>query len=538
MSLIPDPILHWIYGVRTPTQQRTRPMQILAVGISRSGTESLREALHILGYEHTHHGFDTILPPYDLEHMYRLLKKKYNTPPTEPGTTPAPAKLTAVDFDTFLGASVGVCDLHAAEFAPELIAAYPEAKVILNTRTDLDAWHRSMQATMGYFDRNPVDWDWVQSWFSAELFWVRQAMCRTLMPTFFRGGFASNGKWVYEQHVAMIRGLGLPEERLLEWSVEDGWGPLCEFLGKEVPAGVEFPNGNPPKAWAERIARTTVQYHQRAVRNMVISAAVVVCVFGILVARFNHKPRIRRKMPPFTIRTTGQATISRPAERGILHISIHDRGPTASTVSSNVLDAANRVKSVLTPLSPRLASGETSPNAAITHWSMGSLSTESYVVWERRERGAPGATSACVYKARCEFEVKFRDFGALAKIAGEVAAMPLADIDGVSWALTDVSKRELARRARALAGKDALERAEDYAGTFGKKEVLVVQVDEEGGWASGGVAVHSTRREVAARRRRRRRESGSSEEGEEEGLSFTPEEVELRAEVTVKFVTE
>lgn len=281
----PDWLLHLTYGVPAPTAKRQKPMQILAVGISRSGTESLREALHTLGFEHTHHGFDTILPPYDLEKIYRLLKKKYNTPPpagTGTGSTPG-SKLTASDFDTILGSSVGVCDLLAAEFAPELIAAYPDAKVILNTRRDLDAWHKSMQATMGYFDSNPVDWDWMKSWFCGELFWIRHAMCRTMMPTFFRGSFASNGKWVYEQHVAMVRGLGLSEERLLEWSVDDGWEPLCRFLGRDVP-DAEFPNGNPPQTWAERIAVTTAEYHARAVRNMILFGAVVVVVGGYTIA--------------------------------------------------------------------------------------------------------------------------------------------------------------------------------------------------------------------------------------------------------------
>jgi hypothetical protein len=283
MNYTPDWLLHLIYGVPTPPRKRQKPMQVLAVGISRSATESLREALHILGYEDTHHGVDTILPPYDLELMYRVRQKKYKRPPTKPGATPSP-KLTATDFDTLLGNCVGVCDLIAAEFAPELITAYPDAKVILNTRTDLDAWHRSMQATMGYFDRNPVDWDWCKSWFAAELFWIRQAMCRTMMPAFFRGSFASNGKWVYEQHVAMVRGLGLGEERLLEWSVEDGWEPLCRFLGREVP-GVPFPNGNPPRAWAERIAKTTAAYHTKAVRNMMVFGAVVVVVLSFMLVK-------------------------------------------------------------------------------------------------------------------------------------------------------------------------------------------------------------------------------------------------------------
>ncbi|KAL2816036.1 hypothetical protein BDW59DRAFT_175905 [Aspergillus cavernicola] len=282
MSLAPDWLLHLLYNVPTPPLHRTKPMQVLAVGISRSGTESLREALHALGYDHTHHGFDTLLPPYDLQNVYRLLKKKYNTPPN-PGSTPG-VKLTAEDLDTILGDSVGVCDLIAAEFAPELISAYPDARIILNTRKDLDSWHQSMQATMGYFDRNPADWDWCKSWFCAELFWVRQAMCRTMMPTFFRGSFASNGKWVYEQHVAMIRGLDLPPDRILEWSVEDGWEPLCKFLGKDVP-DTEFPNGNPPAAWAERIARTTGDFHARALRNMILFGAVVVGVSSFIVGK-------------------------------------------------------------------------------------------------------------------------------------------------------------------------------------------------------------------------------------------------------------
>ncbi|KAJ5319809.1 hypothetical protein PENANT_c026G05592 [Penicillium antarcticum] len=273
-----DSVFHYVYGLPPPTtSKRKEPMQILAVGISRSATESLREALHILGFNHTFHGFDTILPPSSLEAIYELLQKKYNKAPKHGETN----KLTAEDFDTVLSDCVGVSDLLAAEFAPELISAYPKAKVILNTRHDLDSWYKSMEQTMGYFDKNPKDWDWLKSWFNADLFWIRQTMCRTMMPRFFRGSFAANGKWVYQQHVAMVRGIGLPPDRLLEWSVEDGWGPLCEFLNKDVPQE-EFPVGNPPKAWAERIAVTMQGHHERALRNMGIFGAVLVVTALVL----------------------------------------------------------------------------------------------------------------------------------------------------------------------------------------------------------------------------------------------------------------
>ena len=35
----------------------------------------------------------------------------------------------------------------------------------------------------------------------------------------------------------------MPADRLLVYDVRDGWGPLCEFLGKPVPEG-ELPHLN------------------------------------------------------------------------------------------------------------------------------------------------------------------------------------------------------------------------------------------------------------------------------------------------------
>lgn len=73
----------------------------------------------------------------------------------------------------------------------------------------------------------------------------------------------------------MIKGLGLPRERLLEWSAPDGWEPLCEFLSKEVP-NEPFPSGNPTTEWFQRVGVTMDAHNRRAVRNMAI--------FGTLVA--------------------------------------------------------------------------------------------------------------------------------------------------------------------------------------------------------------------------------------------------------------
>jgi hypothetical protein len=166
MPTLRDRIYHTLYATSHPPQTRTQPMQVLAVGISRSGTESLRNALHTLGIEHTWHGYDSILPPYSLEEWYKLAAKKY----LEPAATGADAdpnglKVTREDFDVVLGSCVGVSDLPAAAFARELIAAYPEAKVILNSRGDMEGWRKSFESTLGTFDGDRLDWDWCKSWF-------------------------------------------------------------------------------------------------------------------------------------------------------------------------------------------------------------------------------------------------------------------------------------------------------------------------------------------------------------------------------------
>jgi hypothetical protein len=56
----------------------------------------------------------------------------------------------------------------------------------------------------------------------------------------------------YTEHYAHIRSKVAPG-RLLNFHVKEGWGPLCDFLGEEVPQGEAFPRINE--------ARWTVNLH-------------------------------------------------------------------------------------------------------------------------------------------------------------------------------------------------------------------------------------------------------------------------------------
>jgi hypothetical protein len=91
-------------------------------------------------------------------------------------------------------------------------------------------------------------------------------------------GIVGNGKWIYWEHCDMIRGLVL-KDRLLEWNVEQGWEPLCRFLGKDVP-DEPFPRRNDAAGFHSQIEDQTKGWILKGFRNVGIP---VVAVGGLAV---------------------------------------------------------------------------------------------------------------------------------------------------------------------------------------------------------------------------------------------------------------
>ncbi|GKZ34156.1 hypothetical protein AbraIFM66950_004338 [Aspergillus brasiliensis] len=266
-----------IYGFpQPPPRTRTKPLQVICVGLPRSGTESLSRALTQLGFQ-PYHGWDIVFddPPYT-QGWAQLAERKYSG---AQGAGDAP--ISREEFDALLGHCDAVVDTAAAMFSVELIQAYPEAKVILNTRQDVDAWHRSAMKTL--IAEAEDQWIiWFLRLFSADMYWLWRLYCTFGYPGVFGGrtvkeGLMKHGKRVYREHGLMIRGL-VSEERLLEWDVEDGWGPLCEFLGKDIPQE-PFPNTNNPAAFRKHMEDLV---HPRAKRSLYNFACCATSV-GVLV---------------------------------------------------------------------------------------------------------------------------------------------------------------------------------------------------------------------------------------------------------------
>lgn len=139
-----------------------------------------------------------------------------------------------------------VTDIPTACFVPELLAAYPHAKVILTTRSTA-SWHISMLRTIHAL---------YSSRLSRFLLLFRdkdtQQQSRLndlIVKYYFRGDIKKHGRDVFEEHNQMVRDVAKREGReFLEFEIGDGWSALCKFLKKEAPIG-SFPRANEAESW-------------------------------------------------------------------------------------------------------------------------------------------------------------------------------------------------------------------------------------------------------------------------------------------------
>lgn len=258
-------------------------MKVLALGLPRSGTESLRHALFTLGYKHVYHGFDAVANPSDSVVWVELWDKKCRG-----------LKLTAADFDRVLGHCEAVTELPGCIFAQELIQAYPDAKIIINYRESIDAWHQSIintwsKSELGLGGRLCF---WNLCWLNPSLFWLGRQHVAITENGFLQRDYRNTAKPFYHKHYTMLDEVEKSRpSQCLKWSVEHGWDSLCTFLGKPVPKE-PFPHAHAQDAASERAIRLLKPRCYWAIFNLciIICALYVGCCWlgyflGVLLAR-------------------------------------------------------------------------------------------------------------------------------------------------------------------------------------------------------------------------------------------------------------
>ncbi len=183
------------------------PLTVVGAGVGRTGTHSLKLALEQLLTGRCHHMVEII-----------------GDPPQASGWTDA-VDGRDVDWPQLLSGYVAQVDWPGASFWREISAANPDALVLLSTR-DPDAWYRSASNTIFQPFASPPPG--LEQWFG------------TTMPKLFGTRFsddlgnATAMMDAFARHNAEVRA-GVPAGQLLEWTVSDGWEPICERLGVPVP---------------------------------------------------------------------------------------------------------------------------------------------------------------------------------------------------------------------------------------------------------------------------------------------------------------
>jgi hypothetical protein len=182
-------------------------LKVIGVGLGRTGTMSLKFALEHIGFGPCYHMID----------VWAAL-------PESVALWEAAARGEA-DWDAIFAGYAATVDYPGCTFWRELVAKYPDAKVILSKRNP-DSWFESVNTTIfGPFSRKGIASIGAEAFFDGTVlgaFDQQRMDDRAYMTDFFE-------RW----NAAVIE--EVPPERLLVFEARQGWEPLCEFLGVPVP---------------------------------------------------------------------------------------------------------------------------------------------------------------------------------------------------------------------------------------------------------------------------------------------------------------
>lgn len=195
-------------------------LQVIGAGFGRTGTESMKKALEILGFDPCYHMYEVAKSDARVADWCRIAA----------GETP--------DWDAVFDGYWATVDWPGACYWRELVAAYPDAKVILSTRS-AEIWYASMEKTIRPRMIGPVP---------------QPNLSQIIVRDVVFGGKTDRASMIaaFEAHEDAVRNT-VPAERLLVYELGSGWAPLCAFLGVDAPA-IPYPSGNAPADFANRVA--------------------------------------------------------------------------------------------------------------------------------------------------------------------------------------------------------------------------------------------------------------------------------------------
>ena len=188
-------------------------LKIIGAGMGRTGTASLKVALETLGIGHCYHMSEVLKNPEYTKNWIDAAE----------GNT---------DWDNIFNGYSATVDNPGCNYWKELADYYPEAKVILTVR-DANKWFDSTNETIhsvefASFIKNSPFGEMVQ-----KTIW--DLMDNRMQDRKHMIDYFNNRTSNIVDYIA--------PERLLVYRVNEGWEPLCTFLGLPVPK-TDFPRIN------------------------------------------------------------------------------------------------------------------------------------------------------------------------------------------------------------------------------------------------------------------------------------------------------
>ncbi|KAL9608040.1 MAG: hypothetical protein Q9204_009267, partial [Flavoplaca sp. TL-2023a] len=111
-------------------------LQVIGAGFPRTGTSSLKAALEMLGYDPCHHMVSVVFA--------NLINTK-----TNPNATPEELNHAIAGVRAALRGYRAAVDAPTCELYKELLAIFPNVKVILSVRDSDEQWWKSFNDTIG-----------------------------------------------------------------------------------------------------------------------------------------------------------------------------------------------------------------------------------------------------------------------------------------------------------------------------------------------------------------------------------------------------
>ena len=238
-------------------------MQIISVGFLRTGTTSMKLALEQLGFGPCYH-----------------LKELVNDPSRAAEWLTVAADPASADWKRIYADYNSAVGTPTTTFWRHVVTAFPTAKVIITVRDPHD-WYDSANRTIGKALAPPLP---------VRLLTWRPRREPDLLDEVQRIAREHEGGQVtgrdeavaaFERHIADVRAQ-VPADRLLLYTVGDGWAPLCAFLGVPEP-GTPFPRENDRATFRRRQRKSfTRVIARRAIGGAVVVAAIAVAVWAWL----------------------------------------------------------------------------------------------------------------------------------------------------------------------------------------------------------------------------------------------------------------